>query len=383
MHPFDDLERIRGAERRAILATLVGMRGTSPRREGDRMWVGESGSILGSVTIGGCVDAEVLHASGDVLATQSPALITVDIADDDARAMGLTCAGSVDVLLRPVALDREQPDPLLDAWRRVAGHVEEGGRAVIAVPLPAGGSAGEAGGNVLVVLDDDSTHGTLGEADLDAGALIESASRLRRGASGVVALQSGDRTVPVYFEVHGRGPLLVVVGGSAIADPLTRMARLLGMHTIVIEGRERFAQPERYPDADEALSGSPSRLIEGMNFNSSSAIVLIAHDYKFDVPVLEKAVTTRAGYIGMLGSRKRAAGMAALLAERGMDGDSIARIRMPIGLDLGGQTAAEISLSILAEIIAVRNGRSGGAMRDRAAPPTPPAPPSTPGVHGA
>jgi len=99
--------------------------------------------------------------------------------------------------------------------------------------------------------------------------------------------------------------------------------------------------------------------------------------------VLEKAVTTRAGYIGMLGSRKRTAGMATLLAERGMNADSIARIRMPIGLDLGGQTAAEISLSILAEIIAVRNARSGGAMRDRAAPPIPPAPPSTPGMRGA
>jgi xanthine dehydrogenase accessory factor len=382
MDPFDDLDRIRGAERRAILATLVGMRGTSPRREGARMWVGESGSILGSVTIGGCVDAEVLHASADVLAAETPALITVEIADDDARAMGLSCAGSVDVLLRPVALEEDRDDPLLAAWRKVSTHVDRGGRAVVAVPLPADDRTPVEETNVLVLLDDDTTHGSLGDADLDADALIQAAGRLRRGESGVASLHAGDRTVPVYFEVHGRGALLVVIGGSAIADPLTRMARLLGMYTIVIEGRERFAQPERYPDADEALTGLPSRLIEGMSFDSSSAIVLIAHDYKFDVPVLEKAVTTDAGYIGMLGSRKRTAGMAALLAERGMDAGSIARIRMPIGLDIGGQSAAGIALSILAEIVAVRAGRSGGAMKDRAAPPAPPDSPSAGAAHG-
>jgi xanthine dehydrogenase accessory factor len=159
--------------------------------------------------------------------------------------------------------------------------------------------------------------------------------------------------------------LLAIVGGSQIANPLARMAAMLGMHAIVIEGRETFAQRERFPDAAEVISGLPSAVIADLEFNAASAIVLIAHDYKFDVPVLETAVTTDAGYIGMLGGRKRAAAMKELLAERGMDAQAIERIRMPIGLDIGGQSAAEIALSILAEVCAVRNDRPGTPMRDR------------------
>jgi xanthine dehydrogenase accessory factor len=217
----------------------------------------------------------------------------------------------------------------------------------------------------MVVLDDDSTHGSLGHVDLDALAVIHAAERLRRGGAGVVSLRAGESDVPVYSEVHGRGPLLAIVGGSQIANPLARMAAMLGMHAIVIEGRETFARRERFPDAAEVISGLPSAVIADLEFDAASAIVLIAHDYKFDVPVLETAVTTDAGYIGMLGGRKRAAAMKELLAERGMDAQAIERIRMPIGLDIGGQSAAEIALSILAEVSAVRNDRPGTPMRDR------------------
>jgi xanthine dehydrogenase accessory factor len=364
MDPFAVFDRIRVSERRAVLATLVGMRGTSPRREGDRMWVGESGSILGSVTIGGCVDAEVLRAAPAVLAGSSPVLITVELGDDDALAMGLTCAGSVDVLLRPVGFASDATDSFTAAWSRLADHVGRGGRAVIVVPVPVDGATVPAD-RIMVVLDDDSTHGSLGHADLDALTVIHAADRLRRGGAGVVSLRTGDSDVPVYSEVHGRGPLLAIVGGSQIANPLARMAAMLGMHAIVIEGRETFAQRERFPDAAEVISGLPSAVIADLEFDAASAIVLIAHDYKFDVPVLETAVTTDAGYIGMLGGRKRAAAMKELLAERGMDARTIERIRMPIGLDIGGQSAAEIALSILAEVSAVRNDRPGTPMRDR------------------
>jgi len=368
MTEFADLERIRRMERRAVLATVVGMHGTSPRKEGARMWVGESGSILGSVTIGGCVDAEVLRAAPDVLAASSPSLMNVEIGDDDALVMGLTCAGSVDILVRPVTLD-DEADRLLEAWKKVETHAAGGGRGVIAMPVPDEAMPAEGADQVLVVLDDGTTWGTLGDPVVDAQAVIEAADRLRRGGSRVVDLKVQDTGVPVYFEVHGRGPLLAIVGGSAVADPLASMASLLGMHTVVIEGRERFASAERFPHADEVVSGLPSRVLEGMHFDASSAIVVVAHDYKFDVPVLERAVTTDAGYIGMLGSRRRAAAMFSILEERGMAAEALSRIRAPIGLDIGGQTAAEIALSILAEIWAVRNGRSGGPMRDRTGGP--------------
>jgi xanthine dehydrogenase accessory factor len=362
MGPFDDFDRIRAAERRAVLATLVAMHGTSPRREGDRMWVGEAGSILGSVTIGGCVDAEVLRAAPDVLAASSPSLLTVDLGEEDARALGLTCAGSVDVLLQPVEL--EAGDALGEAWQGAAEHIAKGGRAVIATVIPDGTADRRA---VMLILDDDTTRGSLGDVRLDAEAIIQAAERLRTGGAGISGLHVGDRVVPVYLEVHGRGPLLAIVGGSEIADPLARMGSMLGMHAVVLEGRETFARKERFPAAAEVVSGLPSVALAKMRFDGSSAIVLVAHDYKFDVPVLETAVTTEAGYIGMLGGRKRAAAMKALLEERGMEAQAIERIRMPIGLDIGGRSAADIALSILAEISAVRNGRPGTPMRERSA----------------
>jgi xanthine dehydrogenase accessory factor len=289
-------------------------------------------------------------------------MLTVELGDEDARALGLTCAGSVDVLLRPVRL--EDGDALTEAWRVAAEHTGRGGRAVIATPVPGSGAPEAA---VMVIMDDDTTRGSLGDARLDAEVVSHAAERLRRGGAGISGLHVGDRTVPVYLEVHGRGALLAIVGGSEIADPLARMGALLGMHAIVIEGRETFARKERFPAAAEVVSGLPSAAIAEMRFDASSAIVLVAHDYKFDVPVLETAVATEAGYIGMLGGRRRAASMKALLEERGMDAQSIERIRMPIGLDIGGRSAAEIALSILAEISAVRNGRPGTPMRDRAA----------------
>jgi xanthine dehydrogenase accessory factor len=153
------------------------------------------------------------------------------------------------------------------------------------------------------------------------------------------------------------------VGAGTIAQALSQMGGLLGMRVVVVDGRTRFATRERFPDAHDVLVGMPSELIAGLAHGPDSAIVVVAHDYKFDVPVLMAALQTRAGYIGMLGSRRRAAAILALLEESGASEAERARIHTPIGLDIGAQSAAEIALAILAEVIATRTGRSGGSLR--------------------
>ncbi|HEX7420732.1 MAG TPA: XdhC family protein, partial [Thermoanaerobaculia bacterium] len=132
--------------------------------------------------------------------------------------------------------------------------------------------------------------------------------------------------------------------------------------TVVVDGRARFANRERFPDADDIRVGIVSEIAGQMQFNASTPIVLVAHDYKIDVPVLEKALAGDAPYIGLLGSRRRGAAILEMLREAGVAEHQLSRIRNPIGLDLGGETAADIALSIVSEVIAVMNGKSGSPL---------------------
>ena len=141
--------------------------------------------------------------------------------------------------------------------------------------------------------------------------------------------------------------------------PLTTLARTLGYRTAVLDGRPRFATPERFPDVDELKIGIPSELITAYPFIPSTALVLVAHDYKYDLPVLRHALATDVGYIGMLGSARRGAAILKLLREEGLSEESLARVRVPIGLDIGARSAPEIALAVLAEIQAVRTGTTG------------------------
>ena len=168
-----------------------------------------------------------------------------------------------------------------------------------------------------------------------------------------------------FVEVVAPAALLLVVGAGHVAMPLTSLARTLGYRTVVIDGRPRFATAERFPDVDELKIGIPSELVRDYPFIPSTALVLVAHDYKYDLPVLRHALATDVGYIGMLGSSRRGATILRYLAEEGVDEATLARVHVPIGLDLGARSAPEIALAILAEIQAVRTGGSGRPLSAR------------------
>jgi len=153
--------------------------------------------------------------------------------------------------------------------------------------------------------------------------------------------------------------LLLVVGAGHVAMPLTQLARVLGYRIAVLDGRPRFATRDRFPDVDDLRVGMPSELVRQYPLIASTALVLVAHDYKYDLPVLREALGSDVGYIGMLGSPRRGAALLKFLAEEGVSDAALKRIRVPIGLDLGARGAPEIALAILAEIQAVRGGGTG------------------------
>jgi xanthine dehydrogenase accessory factor len=216
-------------------------------------------------------------------------------------------------------------------------------------------------GAKLLLLDDGRREGSLADPALDQEAAAAARGPLATGVSRTVGLGPG-AAVKAFVEVHLPPPTLLVVGGSHVAMPLVTLARSLGHRTIVVDGRPRLATRERFPDVDELQVGIPSELVKRIPLGPTTALVLVAHDYKYDLPVLRHALSGEVGYIGMLGSRRRGDAILRMLREEGQSEEALARIRVPIGLDLGGRTAPEIALAILAEIVASRYGGTGRPM---------------------
>jgi xanthine dehydrogenase accessory factor len=350
---FDHIDELRRSSGRVAVATLVNTHGTTPRKEGARMLVGEGGAILGSVTIGGSVDAQVIEQAEDVLSTMRPRLLEMNLGDEEAWEIGLTCGGTIEVFVEPLALDH--PDDVgTRFYDRAHAHARAGGRSAIVTRL-------DDVGRKILVLDDGSVEGSLGESFLDERFVAEARAALDGGASRTLFLEG----VRAFVDVVTPPALLVVVGAGHVAMPLTTLARTLGYRTAVLDGRPRFATRERFPDVDDLRIGIPSELIVGYPLIASTALVLVAHDYKYDLPVLRHALTTDVGYVGMLGSARRGATILKFLREEGVSEASLARVRVPIGLDLGARSAPEIALAILAEIQAVRTGTSGQPMSRR------------------
>jgi xanthine dehydrogenase accessory factor len=148
---------------------------------------------------------------------------------------------------------------------------------------------------------------------------------------------------------------LIVFGASHVAMPLVSLAHDLGLKTVVVDGRPRFATRERFPDVDELLIGIPSEIAESLAYTSSTFVVLTAHDYKFDLPVLRVVLPARPAYVGLLGSKRRGAAIKEFLREGGMDEGLLDQLHVPTGLNIGAETAAEIALSILAEAVAIKS----------------------------
>ena len=346
---FDHLDQLKRNESKVAVATLVNTRGTTPRKEGAKMLVGEGGRILGSVTIGGCVDAQVIEESADVLDKNAPRLLELNLGDEEAWEIGLTCGGTIEVFVEPVSLGKTD-DATLALYEKARSRADSGGRAALVTRLdpPHNGAK-------LLLFDRGDREGTLGDAFLDQRFEAEARRALDAGKSRTLFLEN----VRAFAEIFTPPSTLLVVGASHVAMPLTTIAKALGFRTIVVDGRPRFATKERFPDVDDLRIGVPSEIVQQVPLIPTTALVLVAHDYKYDLPVLRHALTTEVGYIGLLGSTRRGAAILNLLREDGVGEEAIQRVRVPIGLDLGAQSAPEIALSIMAEALATHRHATG------------------------
>lgn len=307
------IEELRKRETRVAMATLVGARGGSPRPLGAKLFVGEGGRLLGSVSIGGCVDARVVEHGERLLLANKAERVTVVVDDVEAVELGLACGAEFDLLIEPVRLDGF--DPGVDAYTTATRIARAGKESFVGTTVVAGQAPKRE------VLPDPKAA--------KLGAFVE-------------------RIAPADS--------LVLVGASDVAAALARFASQLGLRVIVVDGRERYATKDRFASADEVLVGMPSDLVRP-HLVAGAFVVLASHDYKYELPILRDALRSPVRYVGMLSGRKRADGMRALLRDEGMSEDEIARLQAPIGLDIGGREPEEIALSIAAQLIAVREGK--------------------------
>ena len=227
---------------------------------------------------------------------------------------------------------------------------ESGGRAVLYTVLE-----GDGAGEKLLVVEGGETIGD-GPPEL----ATHTDALLRGGRNRLLELE-GRR---VFCEVYGPPPRLLVYGAVDTAESLCRAAKLLGWHTIVADARAKFATPERIPSADELLVAWPDDAFAQVRPDHATAVVVLTHDDKFDVPALRAALASEAFYVGALGSRRNQERRRERLLEAGVDEEALRRIAGPCGLDIGADTNDETAVSILAEVLATRAGRRGGPLRE-------------------
>src|SRR5262245_52138642 len=217
---FDQIAKRGKAEKRVGMATLISTRGTSPKKEGAKMWVSEQGRILGAVTIGGCIDAHVIEESEEALASFQPRLFSVDLGEEDAWEGGFTCAGTIRVMIEPLDL-ADPEDRLLNLYRGVHDEVERGKCIVIATLLSDTSSK-------LLIFEDGRVSGTLGETSLDREARETGLKLASKRTSGTVTLNTPSSSNDVFFEVHGPAPALIIFGAGPVSMHLVNLAREVG-----------------------------------------------------------------------------------------------------------------------------------------------------------
>ncbi|MFE6187906.1 XdhC family protein [Streptomyces sp. NPDC056465] len=334
------------------LATVVAVRGSAPRAPGAAMAVTAAGTVAGSVS-GGCVESDVYEVATETLTTGETRLMTYGISDEEAFGAGLTCGGTIEVLIRPcvTAADREQLRELADL---VAAGEPVALATVVSGAAPPGARRLVLGGR---------TSGSLGDAGLDAAVTDDARGLLAQGATGTGRYgPHGERRmqdVTVFVQTYAPAPRMLVFGAIDHAAATARIGSFLGYRVTVCDARPAFATRERFPTADEVVCAWPHTYLKSTEVDARTVVCVLTHDPKFDVPLLAAVLRTPAAYIGVMGSRRTHDDRIARLRETGVDEAGLARLASPVGLDLGARTPEETAVSIAAEIIQHRWGGTG------------------------
>jgi xanthine dehydrogenase accessory factor len=343
--------------REFAVATVVGVSGSAPRGLGAALAVDRDGTAMGSVS-GGCVEGAVYDLCTQVLEDGRSVVERFGYSDEDAFAVGLTCGGIIDILVTPVTADAPVRAVF---WSALTGAARNESAALTQVFR----GPAELLGKSLLVHPDGTYEGSHGDdrTTLDWIAAEQAHALLEAGSTGTVELSEDGSLCPggltLLVETNMPAPRMIVFGAIDFAAALVRVGKFLGYHVTVCDARPVFATRARFPDADDIVVDWPHRYLRRTSTDARTVLCVLTHDAKFDVPLLLEALRMPAAYVGAMGSRRTHADRERRLREAGMGEQELARLRSPIGLDLGARTPEETALSIAAEIVAARHGGTG------------------------
>ena len=319
------------------VATVVDARRSAPRPVGAKMAVNGHGEIAGAVS-GGCVEGAVVEIAEAVLRGAAPRLVHFGIADSEAWDVGLPCGGEIDVWVQAYEPGR---------FEEVA---RAGGRAAEVTMLE-----GDRAGAKLLVEADGARSGSLGAPELDDDAA--------KAAGELLWTEASERRGALFIDVVAPAPRLILFGAVDITASLCTFARAAGWRPYVVDPRQRFAAPSRFPDAEEVIAAWPEEAFARLGgIDRATSIAVLTHDPKLDDAALKIALSSPARFVGAMGSRRAQAARRERLLAGGIGEEELARLSAPLGLDLGAITSEETALSILAEVVAARHGHAGGRL---------------------
>jgi xanthine dehydrogenase accessory factor len=338
-----------------VVATVVRTKGSTPQKAGAMLLVREDGSGLGTLG-GGCVEGDIWFAAKEILRRNGgPEFKDYFLNEDIAARDGLVCGGTMYFYLEPLREDNE----FLSIGNEIVDAYDGGNPVSLAtvVNVPDGGAS--LGAKLLLRMDG-SVSGTLGSTELDNQAL-EIAKRVAEvGNTESIATADGTE---IFVEGFTTPPTLVMVGGGHVGKATADLAHFLGYRVLVVDDRPEFSNPERFPYAEQTIVTPYDNWATNLGINVNTFLVVATRGHRFDDMALESALTTRARYIGLLGSRRKTLMIYRRLIQHGVTPERIKEVYAPVGLNIGGLTPEELAVSIMSEIIMVRRGGDGGQMQ--------------------
>ena len=343
-------------DRPCVLATVVRTKGSTPQKPGAKLLVREDGSGMGTLG-GGCVEGDIWYAAKEIMRLKGgPEFRDYYLNEDIAARDGLVCGGTMYFFIEPL---RESQKFLLFAKEMMSAY--ESGNPVSVATLVRSDSGRGAMGSKILLREDGSTYGSLGDAELDSLAL-EAARRVAdMGANEHVMTHDG---VELFVEGFTTPPTLVLMGGGHVSKATYNLARMLGYRVYVVDDRVQFANEERFPEAEDTIVVPDyTRGLERIPINANTFIVIATRGHWFDDLALEAAVRTPAKYVGLLGSKRKTILIFQRLLQQGVPPDRLKEVHAPVGLAIGALTPEELAASIMSEIIMFRRHGSGGPMK--------------------
>lgn len=350
-------------QQQTALATVVHVEGSSYRRPGARMLVGEDGRLTGAIS-GGCLEGDALRKALLAMQQQKPMLVTYDTSDeDDAKlGMGLGCNGIIQVLIEPiVTTDAINPIQLLKLV------VCQRQKAVLVTLFSLQDKKGIQPGTCMLLTEDKFI--ATEKLTLKDILLQHAKEVLNKQQSSFKNYINETQQLTAFIELVKPAVSLVIIGAGNDVLPLMKMADILGWQTTVVDGRPNYASVERFGSACQVLVSKPENVLNQITIDEQTVFVLMTHNYNYDMAMLGILLNKNVVYVGMLGPRKKKQQILDELSEKGINftAEQLSVLHSPVGLDIGAETPEEIALSIVAEIKAILSGRETLSLKNNTA----------------